>query len=129
MKYSIIAIGDELLIGQVTDTNSSWIAQQMSAYGWELQKVQVVGDDAQKIQNAIDIAFSESDCVLTTGGLGPTKDDITKTTLCSYFGGEMIFDEATLNNVIDVVEKRHLKLNEYTRNQANVPNSCKGNSK
>ncbi len=91
MKYSIIAIGDELLIGQVTDTNSGWIAREMSVYGWELQKVQVVPDNADAIKKAIDIAFEESDVVLATGGLGPTKDDITKTTLCDYFGGELIF--------------------------------------
>lgn len=124
MKYSIIAIGDELLIGQVTDTNSGWIAREMSVYGWELQKVQVVPDNADAIKKAIDLAFEESDVVLATGGLGPTKDDITKTTLCDYFGGELIFDDATLANVLEVVEKRHLKLNEYTRNQAYVPSSC-----
>lgn len=124
MKYSIIAIGDELLIGQVTDTNSVWIAREMSVYGWELLKVQVVPDNADAIKKAIDIAFEESNVVLATGGLGPTKDDITKTTLCDYFGGELIFDDATLANVLEVVEKRHLKLNEYTRNQAYVPSSC-----
>lgn len=124
MKYSIIAIGDELLIGQVTDTNSGWIAREMSVYGWELQKVQVVPDNADAIKKAIDIAYEESDVVLATGGLGPTKDDITKTTLCDYFGGELIFDDATLANVLEVVGKRHLKLNEYTRNQAYVPSSC-----
>lgn len=90
MKYSIIAIGDELLIGQVTDTNSGWIAREMSVYGWELQKVQVVPDNADAIKKAIDIAFEQSNVVLATGGLGPTKDDITKTTLCDYFGGELI---------------------------------------
>lgn len=90
MKYSIIAIGDELLIGQVTDTNSGWIAREMSVYGWELQKVQVVPDNADAIKKAIDIAFEQSDVVLATGGLGPTKDDITKTTICDYFGGELI---------------------------------------
>lgn len=124
MKYAIISIGDELLIGQVTDTNSGWIAREMTAYGWELQQVQVVADDAQAIKKAIDIAFQEVDVVLTTGGLGPTKDDITKATLCEYFGGEMIFDDATLQNVMDVVEKRHLKLNDYTRHQAYVPSTC-----
>lgn len=124
MKYSVIAIGDELLIGQVTDTNSGWIARQMTAYGWELQKVQVIADDAVAIKKAIDNAFEEVDVVLTTGGLGPTKDDITKSTLCDYFGGKLVFDDATLQNVTEVVEKRHLKLNDYTRNQAWVPDCC-----
>ncbi len=124
MKYSIIAIGDELLIGQVVDTNSGWIARELSVYGWSLQKVQVVPDDKQAIKRAIDLAFDDSDVVLTTGGLGPTKDDITKTTLCEYYNGKMVFDETTLKNVEEVVEKRHLKLNEYTRNQAFVPDCC-----
>lgn len=124
MKYSIIAIGDELLIGQVTDTNSGWIAREMTVYGWENQSVHVVHDNGDEIKRAIDLAFKESDVVLTTGGLGPTKDDITKSTLCDYFGGELIFDQATLQNVIEVVEKRHLKLNDYTRNQAYIPSCC-----
>lgn len=124
MKYSIIAIGDELLIGQVTDTNSSWIARELSQYGCELHMIQVVHDNSDSIKDAIDNAFSNSDFVLTTGGLGPTKDDITKATLCEYFGGEMIFDETTFRNVKEVVDKRHLKLNEYTKNQAFVPSSC-----
>lgn len=124
MKYSIIAIGDELLIGQVTDTNSGWIAREFSVYGWNLEKVQVVPDDSNAINNALDLAFKECDVVLTTGGLGPTKDDITKNTLCEYFGGKLVFDETTLSNVEEVVKKRHLKLNEYTRNQAYVPDCC-----
>lgn len=124
MKYSIIAIGDELLIGQVTDTNSGWIAREMAAYGWEVQSVYVVHDNADAIKRAIDESFKECDVVLTTGGLGPTKDDITKFTLCDYFGGEMVFDNITLENVMEVVEKRHLKLNDYTRNQAYIPSTC-----
>ncbi|MDO4510461.1 MAG: CinA family nicotinamide mononucleotide deamidase-related protein [Bacteroidales bacterium] len=124
MKYAIIAIGDELLIGQVTDTNSGWIARNMSVHGWELCSVRVVSDDRAAITGAIEAAFKECDVVLTTGGLGPTKDDITKSTLCEYFGGEMRLDETTLANVMEVVEKRHLKLNDYTRNQAYVPSTC-----
>ena len=125
MKYSIIAIGDELLIGQVTDTNSGWIARHMTPRGWEVNTVQVVPDDAEQIALAIDRAFAQTDVVLMTGGLGPTKDDITKPTLCRYFGGEMVLDEAVEANVRQVMERRHLKLNEYTRLQAMVPSSCR----
>lgn len=125
MKYSIIAIGDELLIGQVTDTNSGWIARHMTPRGWDVNTVQVVPDDAHQIELAIDRAFAQTDVILMTGGLGPTKDDITKPTLCRYFGGEMVLNEAVEANVRQVMERRHLKLNEYTRLQAMVPSSCR----
>ena len=125
MKYSIIAIGDELLIGQVTDTNSGWIARHMTPRGWDVNTVQVVPDDAEQIKLAIDRAFDQTDVVLMTGGLGPTKDDITKPTLCRYFGGELVLDKAVEANVRMVMERRHLTLNEYTRLQAMVPSSCR----
>ena len=125
MKYSVIVIGDELLIGQVTDTNSGWIARHMTPLGWEPCSVRIIADDAQAIQQAIDMAFAETDAVLMTGGLGPTKDDITKPALCDYFGGEMVYDETTAQQVESVVAQRHLKLNDYTRAQAIVPTSCR----
>ena len=81
MKVSVIVIGDELLLGQVVDTNSGEIARHIAPYGWEVNDVQAVGDDASEIRRAIDRAFELSDVVLTTGGLGPTKDDITKSVL------------------------------------------------
>ena len=125
MKYSVIVIGDELLIGQVTDTNSGWIARHMAPWGWEATWVKVIADDASEITKAIDEAFAVSDVVLMTGGLGPTKDDITKPALCQYSGGELVFDEATARNVEWVVNQRHITLNDYTRAQAMVPQSCR----
>lgn len=122
---SIIAIGDELLIGQVIDTNSGDIARMITPAGWRVNDVQVVGDNADDITRAIDRAFESSDIVITTGGIGPTKDDITKTTLCQYFGGEMVKDLSVLQNVKEVVERRGIKLNELTANQAIVPSSCR----
>ena len=99
MNISIVAIGDELLIGQVIDTNSGDIARRINPLGWKVNDVQVVADDADEIKRAIDRAFETSDIVITTGGLGPTKDDITKTTLCQYFGGEMVENPDVLENV------------------------------
>lgn len=125
MKISIIAIGDELLIGQVIDTNSGEIARKIGPHGWEVNDVQVIADNAEEITRAVDRAFQHSDVVLTTGGLGPTKDDITKTTLCKIFGGEMQLDPATLDNVKDVVARRGIKLNSLTADQAIVPTSCR----
>lgn len=75
MLYSTIVIGDELLIGQVTDTNSGWIARHLAPFGWEPKNVKVIADDAGEILHAIDEAFAVTDVVLMTGGLGPTKDD------------------------------------------------------
>lgn len=124
MNVSIIAIGDELLIGQVIDTNSGDIAIRLNPMGWRVNDVQVIADNAADITRAIDRAFELSDVVITTGGLGPTKDDITKETLCRYFGGELIENADVLENVKHVIEKRGLKMNELTERQAYVPTSC-----
>lgn len=125
MNVAIIVIGDELLIGQVTDTNSGFIARHIAPYGWQVVNVQVVADDADCISRAMDRAFALAPVVLTTGGLGPTKDDITKGVMCRYFGGELIEDSEVLDNVKNIFKKRGLKLNDLTRSQAMVPSSCK----
>ena len=103
MQVSIIAIGDELLIGQVVDTNSGMISREINPDGWSVRSVRVVADDADEIKRAIKQAFDETDVVLTTGGLGPTKDDITKPTLCELYGGELVYDKAVEANVLEVV--------------------------
>lgn len=124
MNIAIVVIGDELLIGQVTDTNSGFIARHIAPYGWQVKNVEVVADDPQAIADALDRAFSLAPVVLTTGGLGPTKDDITKGVMCRYFGGELVEDAEVLENVKTVFRKRGLKLNDLTRSQAMVPSSC-----
>ena len=125
MNVSIIVIGDELLIGQVTDTNSGWIARHIAPYGWEVNDVQTVGDNPADITRAIDRAFERSQVVLTTGGLGPTKDDITKEVLRRYFGGEMITDPAVTENIHEIFNRRGIKMNPLTEAQAIVPSSCR----
>lgn len=125
MKISVIAIGDELLIGQVTDSNSGFIARTIAPFGWELSGVQVVGDNREAILQAIERGHEMADVVITTGGLGPTKDDITKEVLRSRFGGEMVEDAEVLENVKAVFERRGLKLNELTLGQAIVPSSAR----
>lgn len=124
MRLSIIAIGDELLLGQVTDTNSGEIARMLDPLGWKVDNVQVVADDAAAIRQAIDRAFAATDVVLTTGGLGPTKDDITKGVLADYFGGGLHFDQSVLDNVVKVMERNGRQLNDLTRAQAIVPDAC-----
>lgn len=125
MKLSIIVIGTEILIGQVTDTNSGFISRMLGADGWVTIGVQVVDDNPDDIRGAVERALSESDLVVTTGGLGPTKDDITKGVLASIFGGPMRFNADVATNVERIFARRGLKLNELTRNQALVPDSCR----
>lgn len=120
MKTAVITIGDEILIGQIVDTNSAWIAQKLTTAGFEVVEMQSIGDDATQIKNTIDDVFRRVDVVLMTGGLGPTKDDITKKTLCEYFGTTMVFDNSVLENIQNVISS-FTTLNELTRNQAYVP--------
>lgn len=125
MEITIIAIGDELLLGQVTDTNSGFIARTIGTRGWTVKEVMVVADDAEAIRSAIDQALSQTKIVLTTGGLGPTKDDITKGVLMERFGGELRFDASVLENVKEIFRNRRLPLNRLTEDQALVPTSAK----
>lgn len=125
MNVSIIVIGDELLIGQVTDTNSGFLARTMRPAGWTVVDVDVVPDDNERIRRAVAEALDRADVVLTTGGLGPTKDDITKQALMDVFGGELYRDEAVEANVREVVGKRGIRLNSLTADQALVPTSCR----
>ena len=124
MNVEIIVIGDELLIGQVTDTNSGWIARELNHVGWEVTEITTVRDREREITDALDSSFARVDVVLMTGGLGPTKDDITKQTLCRYFGGKMVFDESVYANVVAIFARRHLQMNASTHDQAYVPDVC-----
>ena len=122
---SIITIGDELLIGQVIDTNSAWIAQQLNKIGIAIKSRISVGDVADEIWNALDIENKASEVVLITGGLGPTSDDITKPLLCKYFNGKMVVDEGALQNVKRLFEKvYHKPVSEVNLKQAEVPDVC-----
>ncbi|HET7119161.1 MAG TPA: CinA family nicotinamide mononucleotide deamidase-related protein [Hanamia sp.] len=122
---SIITIGDELLIGQVIDTNSAWISQQLNKIGITIKNRISVGDVATEIWDALDIENKVSDVVLITGGLGPTSDDITKPLLCKYFNGKMIVDEGALQNVKRLFEKvYHKPVSEVNLKQAEVPDVC-----
>ena len=99
INASIITIGDELLIGQVVDTNSAWIAQELNKAGIWLKRRVSVGDSKAEIIRALDEESQDAAIILITGGLGPTADDITKPVLCEYFGSSLIMNEAALENV------------------------------
>jgi nicotinamide-nucleotide amidase len=125
INASIITIGDELLIGQVIDTNSAWMAQQLNRVGITVTKRIAVGDDADEIWNALDMENKNADVVLITGGLGPTSDDITKQLLCKYFSGNMIVNKAALENVKYLFEKiYHKPISDVIYKQAEVPDVC-----
>ncbi len=124
MKISFIAIGTELLIGQVTDTNSGAIARHIAPYGWEINDIQVIDDNEPDILRAVERALATSDVVITTGGLGPTNDDITKTVLTRFFGGSLVESPEVLENIKRIFNKRGFDLNRLTALQAMVPDNC-----
>jgi len=127
MLAEIITIGDEILIGQIVDTNSAFIAQKLNAIGVRVKQISSVSDDRQHILNALAEAHQRADIILITGGLGPTKDDITKKTLAEYFGVGLIENKDALQNVENIF--RRLRgvsetLLDVNRQQALVPENC-----
>ena len=123
-QASIITIGDELLIGQVIDTNSAWMAQELNKAGIRVVRRVAVGDVWNEIWTALDEEQKHADIILLTGGLGPTADDITKPLLCKYFGGKMIIHEQTRQNVIDIFTKLNRPIIDRNLKQAEVPDVC-----
>lgn len=121
MNAGIIIIGDEILIGQVVDINSSWISREMNKIGFRTETVITVGDDGKSISDAIDRCLEVADVVFMTGGLGPTKDDITKKIICEKFGTELVLNEAVLANVAEMLGRRGIAMTENNRGQALVP--------
>ena len=124
MRAEIITIGDELLIGQVVDTNSAWMAERLNESGIELYQIKSVHDDREHILKALDEAFSRADIVLTTGGLGPTKDDITKHVMCEYFGTTLVEDSRVREHIHELYKERPDVLNRLTATQWLVPESA-----
>ncbi len=124
MRAEIITIGDELLIGQVVDTNSAWMAQRLNEQGIELYQITSVHDDREHIIAALNEAFNRANIVLTTGGLGPTKDDITKHVLCEYFGAHLIEDQNVRAHIKDLYKDRPDVLNRLTETQWQVPDKA-----
>lgn len=124
MRAEIITIGDELLIGQVVDTNSAWMAEKLNENGIELYQITSVHDERTAIVNALNEAFSRVDIVLTTGGLGPTKDDITKQVLCDYFGTHLIENASVRAHIHELYKDRPDVLNRLTETQWLVPETA-----
>ncbi len=124
MKAEIITIGDELLIGQIVDTNSAWIAEHFNQAGIEICQITSVRDNMEHIVDALHQAAGKRDLVILTGGLGPTKDDITKPALCKYFDTRLIFNEGVFEQIRERFKHRNISMNSLNRDQALVPESC-----
>ena len=102
MLAEIITIGDEILIGQTVDTNSAWLGEHLNRYGIEVIQITSINDKKTSIINALQDAEKRADVILITGGLGPTKDDITKKVLADYFGAKLIINEGALENIKNI---------------------------
>jgi nicotinamide-nucleotide amidase len=124
MDVEIITVGDELLIGQVVDTNSAWMGKALNDSNFRVTQKTAVGDDEDAITAAIDAAKKRAPVILLTGGLGPTKDDITLRTLCRYFECGMHFSEEVYANIEQIFERNKRAMNELTKIQAMVPDEC-----
>lgn len=124
MKAEIITIGDEILIGQIVDTNSAWMGQQLNLLGIEIYQVTSVHDNQEHILKALENAEKNVDLVLITGGLGPTKDDITKKCLCDYFHTQLVFYPEVLEHVKSLLSVRNVAINQLNRDQALLPENC-----
>ncbi|MFV0470840.1 MAG: competence/damage-inducible protein A [Paludibacteraceae bacterium] len=120
----IITIGDEILIGQIVDTNSAWMSTELNKSGFQVSQITSIHDDNAQIKNALNQALSKNTIVLITGGLGPTKDDITKDALCEFFDTRLTMDSNVLGNIERLFDKRNIAINELTRRQALVPEGC-----
>ena len=124
MQATVITIGDEILIGQIVDTNSVSISKHLNAAGIVVREKCSIGDDRTQIVETLERALAHSQIVVVTGGLGPTKDDITKRTLAELFGSGMHIDERVANHVKGMLESRGIAFNELNRGQALVPDCC-----
>lgn len=126
MNVEIINIGDELLIGQVINTNASWMAEQLSLAGFSVHQVTMISDQREHILEALASAAMRAEIVLISGGIGPTRDDITKHTLCEFFGTRLVFNEEAYRDVEEIFARRGYKVTELNRMQAELPENCTG---
>lgn len=124
MLAEIITIGDEILIGQIVDTNSAWMAQKLNEEGIRVKQISSVSDNREHILKALAEAAGRADVIFITGGLGPTKDDITKLTLAEYFNVGLVLNDEALINVENIFKKYNRPLLEVNRKQAEVPQNC-----
>lgn len=124
MRATIVTIGDEILIGQILDTNSRYISRALNKHGIVVAERTSIGDNREQIIETLHRALAQSNVVIITGGLGPTKDDITKHTLCEYFDSKLRYDEVEAEHIRSLLSARNIAFNELNRGQAMVPECC-----
>ena len=124
IKASIITVGDEILIGQITDTNSVFLAEQLTNIGIDVHEMKTVGDSEKQITDALDCSLNRHNIIVMTGGLGPTDDDITKYVLAKYFNTTLVQNDEVLADIEEFVVARGFTVNERNRKQALVPKLC-----
>lgn len=125
MTADLITIGDEILIGQILDTNSAWMASFLEENGIRVRQITSVSDKKHHIVSSLSSSLKEVDVIFLTGGLGPTNDDITKKTLSDYFGDKLVLDESVLKHILAFFKERGREANDLTKAQALVPSKCK----
>ena len=118
MKAELLTIGDEILIGQIVNTNSVFLARELNKIGIEIRQITSISDDSDSIKKALDLSYNRSDLVILTGGLGPTKDDLTKHTLCNYFKDKLIENKEVLEHIEEIFDKYiSTPINDQNRNK------------
>lgn len=125
MLAEIITIGDEILIGQIVDTNSAWMSKELNEIGISVNRITSISDTKEAITSSIEEAMSRVDLVLMTGGLGPTNDDITKKTLSDYFNCELIYDDGLYAKIEERLARYKIEMNAFNREQALVPDKAR----
>ncbi len=124
MRVEILSIGDEILIGQIVNTNAAFIAEKLTELGYDVDWITTVGDDAERIENALKLAESRVDVVVATGGLGPTHDDITKKVFAKYFNSKLILNEQVLHKIKERFRRRRIRMAKINNEQAMVPDNA-----
>lgn len=124
VRTAIVTIGDEILIGQIVDTNSAWLGKELNQLGIAVERILSIGDSREDIFSTLASCVENYDLTLVTGGLGPTKDDITKHVLCDLFGGELIQHQASYDSTKEILERVKVEMNIYNEQQSLVPNVC-----
>lgn len=125
MNAIIITIGDEILMGQILDTNSRYIAGKLTSIGVEVSEILSIPDKRDEIYDTVDYAMQEADLILVTGGLGPTKDDVTKKVLAEYFGSRLVVNPQIMEWLQEMLGNRGIAMNENNKSQALLPDNCR----
>lgn len=121
MKAAVLCVGTELLFGQTVNTNATYISHQLQLLGFDVLYHYVVGDNPQRLERLLDVCFEDCDLIITTGGLGPTEDDLTKETIAKYFGDELVYDEESLSQLKKYFVDTNRKMTENNLKQALLP--------